>query len=270
MSHTKQKHTRFKGFTLIELIVVVAIIGILLAVFVPTISAYMRRSRLKSANANAKLIFNSIQTICQEMEFSERGDEFTTFYGGVSSGENKHTSAFTDTDWDNVNDDKITVTPITDGTLIIYSIDGVATANAAWDGSLASPAHTGELTNTLNGTSGGTSTFRSSFMNRMNRLFANNNETAWVAYVDGFQVRAVLCADEATTRYVGAYPVNTTEVFGDVTESALGTEYDSIEAIMDKFESDPAVFSRIYDAFVEEAWSDSANQFKVADDAAEP
>ena len=55
-----------KGFTLVELVVVIAIIGILAAILVPTMMSYVKKARLKAANANAKLIFTTAKTKATE------------------------------------------------------------------------------------------------------------------------------------------------------------------------------------------------------------
>lgn len=50
---------RKKGFTLIELVVVIAIIGVLAAILVPVLMGYVRKSRVAAANDNAKQNFNT-------------------------------------------------------------------------------------------------------------------------------------------------------------------------------------------------------------------
>lgn len=51
---------RSKGFTLVELVVVIAIIGVLAAILVPTMLNYIRKAQLKSANTNAKTAYNAV------------------------------------------------------------------------------------------------------------------------------------------------------------------------------------------------------------------
>lgn len=175
-----------KGFTLIEMTIVMGIIGILLAVFVPTIGGYVTNSRLNAANANARVLFNAAQTVCQEFEFLDRNGTSGEFYGTLSDRADMEGSLFI---------------RVENGT-IPSTIPSLAVENGSFTNDELTDILTGDGTNATTNPDG----VNSSFMGRMNRLVDSFDEMCWTVYIENYKVRGVFAAKDLDSEFIGSYP----------------------------------------------------------------
>lgn len=165
------------GFTLLEIVIVMGIITILLTVLIPTMRTYMTKSRLNTANSNAKVIFNSLQTIMQEYEFEDRSEETSLFYGDKRQGN-----------------------------IQFYCINGniVSAFARPKDGATVSLADA-DIGGTL-----ATATPRTVGA-RMSRLYTDYQTVTWCALIRDYSVAGVLCATSVSSPYIGGYPLQIRE-----------------------------------------------------------
>lgn len=88
-----------KGFTLIELVVVIAIIAVLMSVLVPSVSGYIETARDTAAMANAKLAYTTAAALVPIWDMAER----PSYNSSGSADERKRTYAERYLELDNTN-----------------------------------------------------------------------------------------------------------------------------------------------------------------------
>ena len=166
-----------KGFTLVELIVVLAIIGILSAIIIPSWGYFMRRSRERTANSKAKIVFNAAQTEITRIYQRERPtlnrSDSTNFFRPDSAEANTAKTQLY----------------VNNGNFYFY-----------WDG------HKGHQMDTATGKNitDTKPTENTKFANAVNNICGT--ECTYKIYVKNYAVQSVVYSSKPGSSYKGTYP----------------------------------------------------------------
>lgn len=174
---------RKKGFTLMELVVVIAIFGVLVGVITPAWASYLRRSKFKAQNQKAKAIFNAAQTAVIDLDFSER----------------KYKSALANATGSYV--DTLNNYIYTTGSEWYYYWDGTRGYQCDAKGEELDPAdlsYSAKRTATLN-------EWNEKLGNQIKRIVTD--DMVYKIYIKDYKVQSVVSANNGHDRYIGAHPV---------------------------------------------------------------
>lgn len=69
-----------RGFTLVELLVVLAIIAVLVAILIPTVGGFIRDAKVTAATSNARLVYNAATShvVRESIDGNSVDDDFST------------------------------------------------------------------------------------------------------------------------------------------------------------------------------------------------
>lgn len=158
---------RVKGFTLTEMIVVLAIIGILTALLMPNMIAYYRNSRLKASNADAKMVYNAVQTeVIRYMNIDR------AVVAADASG-------------------------FGTGVVLCYDPSGTISCATGDCGNSVAVVAASDTTPTAEACR--------AVVNKVNHTVSGASEVAWSVYVNNYIVQACVSAQNSNSTYVGYY-----------------------------------------------------------------
>lgn len=168
------KKVKTKGFTLIELMVVIAIIGIITLLVVPNWMHSIQKSHVQEQNSKARVVFNAAQSVCQDYYFKERMNKDTT----------ADPNDFVDTDKSN-----------TGNLFRVYFNCSDPTHPIATDenGNIKHPQLVEDFTNAVN------------------HIFSDYENTSYWLVIEDYTVRAAFTGTDETSQYIGSFPAKQTE-----------------------------------------------------------
>ena len=181
-----------KGFSLIELIVVIMIIGVLSMIVGLAWNNWIYRTRIKSANSKAKIIFNAAQTEAIKFSQAERLDpnngymtngNYYFYWNGSSGG---------------------------------YMVSATkSAANSASSFSAGSANKDKQQT--------------ARFTDAINRIAGTDGQ--YKIWIKDYKVQAVTYVPNSTSRYLGSYPVQQSDPSDLANPKPLNADMDVISTV---------------------------------------
>lgn len=187
---------RKKGFTLLEVLVVIAIFGVLVGLITPTWANFVRRSKFRAQNNKAKAIFNAAQVVVTDLEFAER--QYRTDLGRIPDSDTTQkdaASAYIYTPVDKKNPDEAVE-------WYYY-----------WDGNSGSICDVSGGAITTNASAETLEKWNEKLGNSIKRIVTD--DMVYKIYVRDYKVQSVVCSANTRSRFIGAHPTTITMLDGD-------------------------------------------------------
>ena len=190
---TKNSKASVQGFTLVELIIIVAILGVLLVILAPAYTKYIERSRESTDLANAKSAYNELMINIAEKE--EIPDSITFKLKQKHIGwQSPLPISVGGASFNGTNTDNWVGTPGQNGTCVV-SYDKNKGVIFTWSGgtedAAARPTYSGEMKNTLellhkayDNRDSGTMQNKEAFYSNLTFTINGNSYTTRVYYAD--------------------------------------------------------------------------------------